>query len=115
LKFNYSKDDIWSLIPLKKEKSFIQLSDPSKVFVYTKKAKRNLLNGLEEEVSLSEVRELFGNVSLKDNFEKPILYHLFYEAHCIFDENLDHISENDILLIEVHFEKSTSINLFQEN
>ena len=103
------------MIPLKKERSFIQFSKPSKVFVYTKKVKRNLLNGLEEEVSLSEVRKLFGNVSLKDNFEKPTLYHLFYEAHCIFDENLDHISENDILLIEVHFEKSTSINLFQES
>ena len=103
------------MIPLKKEKSFIQFSNPSKVFVYTKKAKRDLLNGFEEEVSLSEVRELFSKVSLIDNFEKPILYHLFYEAHCIFNENLDHISENDILLIEVHFEKATSINLFQEN
>ena len=115
MKFNYSKDDIWSLIPLKKERSFIQFSEPSKVFVYTKNEKRNLLNGFKKKISFSEIRALFHNYSLRDNFEKPILFHLFYEAHCIFDENLDHVSEDDILLIEVHFEKSTSINFSQKN
>ena len=103
------------MIPLKKERAFIQFSKPSKAFVYTKKIKKNLLNGFEEGVSISEIRELFRNFFLTDNFEKPILYHLFYEAHCIFDENLDHISESDILFIEIHFEKSRSIKLSQEN
>ena len=115
MKFNYSKDDIWSLIPLKKERSFIHFSKPSKVFVYTKKVKRNLLSGFEECVSLSEIRDTFRKLSLKDSCEKPVLFHLFYEAHCIFDENLDHISENDILLIELHFEKAISIKLSQED
>ena len=102
--------------PFKKERAFIQFSKPSKAFVYTKKIKKkNLLNGFEEGVSISEIRELFRNFFLTDNFEKPILYHLFYEAHCIFDENLDHISESDILFIEIHFEKSRSIKLSQEN
>ena len=113
MKFNYSKDNIWSLIPLKKEKSFIKFSRPFKAFIYTKNLKKDLLSGFEEEVTPSQIRELFQQFSLKEDFEKPVLFHLFYEAHCLFDENFDHISEDQILLIEIHFEKSASIEFSQ--
>lgn len=86
---------------------FFRFSLPSKAFVYYKRFRLDLLRGQKSPFSLGRLQQYFEKMKFKRDFPYPIVIHFFYELGHFFVGNEDRVGEDDVLAIEIHYQRFT--------
>ncbi len=73
------KDKIFSNFYLAKEKKNLFLDSPSKAFIQFSTYRYNLISGENESTDVSSFLDQLKDFKMKDTFDLPTVFHLFYE------------------------------------
>ncbi|MBC76441.1 MAG: hypothetical protein CME64_10540 [Halobacteriovoraceae bacterium] len=100
----------YSLFYLQKQGRFVKFSVPISAFIIYKSFRINILTGEREYQGLKDFLERLKDVELFDEFKKPHVFHLFYEAGYIVENCEELAKENVPLAIEIVYGESAIVD-----
>jgi anthranilate/para-aminobenzoate synthase component I len=106
-----NKENIFSIIYLKNKSSHLYFDKPISGTLYYKNYKVDILTWKRSPCSLEHLSSQFRKIKMDNNFEKPIVFHLCYEFGFFFVGEKERILDEDLLAVEIHYEKVSQIQL----
>lgn len=94
---------LFSLIHLADKNKVLVCTEPETAFIYYRDFKLNLLTGKKTPSSTDEVHELLEKFKLKDEYDEPIIIHLFYEFGFSCTEQLENLPPHKPLAIIIKY------------
>ena len=95
-------------------KGFVKFTHPFFSCAYYKNYKIDLLTGKRTSYSLSRLEQRLDQIKLKDFFDRPVVFHLFYELGCFFTEDEGKIDDDELLAIEINYQKHERCNFVEK-
>lgn len=93
-----------------KKDSVLELSNPSKAFIYFRKTRLNLLTGFPESYPFEKFLAELEKISLQDKFKTPRVYHFYYEFGLV-QAGLGHTVTDEMpLVIELEYQKKKVVS-----
>lgn len=93
-----------------KKDSVLELSNPSKAFIYFRKTRLNLLTGFPESYPFENFLAELEKISLQDKFKTPRVYHFYYEFGLV-QAGLGHTVTDEMpLVIELEYQKKKVVS-----
>ncbi len=89
------------------ETTYLELTKPSKAFIYYRKYRFNLLTGFPETYSLDLFLKTLESTNIQDKVVSPVVYHFYYELGLILSGLGHSVSEEAQLAIEIEYEKKS--------
>lgn len=86
---------------------FLHLTKPGLCELYYKQFKLDLLTGEKTLITQADIELELEQTKLSHSFEKPIVYHFFYEAGYLFNELAELVKDTTPLFIKIIYQNAT--------
>jgi len=107
-------NSLFSVFYIREEKSFLYCDKANTAFIYYRDFKIDLLSGERLNSPLKSFLKKIENISMFENFEKPKVFHLFYELGFYFIDDYNSIPEHEPLAISIEYFNSKKISSSQK-
>ncbi len=107
-------NEIFSLVALKNDSSFLKFHDLVEGYVYFKNFRFNLKTQTKERYPIKNYFNLLNKINFKKNFNFPRIIHLFYEIGHIINKDVS-IPEDNILAIDLKYLRYSPYKLKKTN
>lgn len=85
--------------------SFLEFKRPKSAYIYFRKTRFNLLTGFPETYALDLFLKRLEQIQLQTNFEKPVVYHFYYELGLVLQDLGHFVHDEQPLAIEIEYEE----------